>query len=157
MTTDGRPDLRSLTTESSTAQIFAALLGILFVISGAAALITGFNFSVGSNIVTSRLLFADVNGWSGLLLLVSGLLLLTGARSAGAARRASLLVGGFWLLVTLWSLFTSTVFWLLPVNDLTAIVFAAVAVLGITAALAPDPREHGPRKAATGSPAGSEQ
>lgn len=133
--------LRSGASDLSTAQIFAAVTGALLTIVGIVSLVVGFDFSIGDGIVTRRLFLMDVNGWSGLLLLISGLALLVGTRSDRLARKVSLVVGGVFLVVTIWSLFSSAVIGALPINDQTAILYAAVAVLGITAGLAPDPRQ----------------
>lgn len=81
----------------------------------------------------------DVNGWSGLLMLLTGVALIASSRSDVAARRASLVIGVLYLIVTVWSLFRSSVAGMLPVNDLTAILYAALGVLGVTAGVAPDP------------------
>jgi hypothetical protein len=129
---------------SSTAQIFALIVGALLTVAGVAALVVNFSFATGGGIDAAPLLFLDVNGFSGLLMLGTGLGLLAGARSPAGARRAATVVGSVYLVVTIWSLFNATVARILPVNDLTAIVFAAVAVLGLTAGLAPDPRESRP-------------
>jgi low temperature requirement protein LtrA len=134
-------DTATTVAKGSTAQMFAALTGVLLILAGIAALAVNHSFASGQGIDAERLLVIDVNGWSALLMLLTGAALLFGARSAGGARYASLGVGVIYLLVTVWSLFTASVAGLLPVGDTTAIVFAAVGVLGVTAGLAPDPRE----------------
>lgn len=125
----------------TTAQIFAAVAGGVLVVLGVAALIVHLSFAVGDSITTQGLLFFDANGWLGLFMLLSGIVLLLGARSPAAARRNDTAVGMIYLIVTVWSLFTPSVIWLLPVNDPTAIVFAAIGLLGLTAGLGPDPKE----------------
>lgn len=129
---------------TSTAQIFALITGALLTVAGVAALIVNFSFATGSGIDAQPLLFLDVNGWSGLLMLATGVAMLVGSRSARSARRISTAVGVVYLVVTIWSLLTASVAGILPVNDLTAIVFAAVGMLSVTAGLAPDPRETSP-------------
>lgn len=124
----------------SMAQMFAVVAGVLLAVGGVAALIVNFAFSTGDGIVTERLLFMDVNGWSGVLMLATGAALLIGSRSDKRARRVSLVVGVIYLVVTVWSLFTASVIGMFPVNDMTAIVYAAIGVLGVTAGLGPDPR-----------------
>jgi uncharacterized membrane protein HdeD (DUF308 family) len=133
---------KELVTKMTTAQIFAAILGTLLVLFGVASLVTNFDFSTGNEIWTERLLFADVNGWSGLLNLLTGIALFLGSFTPKRARRATLVVGSIYLVLTIWSLFTATPATVFPVNDLVAICWAAIAVLGITAGLAPDPREN---------------
>lgn len=126
----------------SMAQMFAAIAGVILAVAGVVALVVNFDFSTGSSIVTERLLFMDVNGWSGLLMLVTGGVLLAGSRTVAAARKVCLGVGIVYLVVTIWSLFTVSVAGILPVNDLTAILYAAIGVLGVTAGVGPDPRER---------------
>jgi hypothetical protein len=126
------------------AQMFAAVCGALLTVAGVAALIVNFDFSTGASLTTERLLFMDVNGWSGLLLLITGAVLLLSSRSDGFARKSCVVVGAIYLAVTIGGLFTTSVLGLLPINDLTAIVYAAIAVLGLTAGLGPDPRRQTP-------------
>lgn len=127
--------------ERSVAQMFALIAGVVLVVAGIASLIVGAEFGTGDDIVTNGLLFMDVNGWSGLLMLVTGGLLLVGSRSDKAARRDSMIVGAIYLIVTVWSLFTVSVLGVFPVNDPTAILYAAIGVLGLTAAFGSD-RTH---------------
>lgn len=122
----------------SIAQMFALVAGVILTVAGVAALVVNFDFSTGGSIVTEKLLFMDVNGWSGVLMLLTGLVLLIGSRAADTARKVSLGVGVVYLVVTIWSLFTATVISMIPVNDMTAILYAAIGVLGVTAGLGPD-------------------
>lgn len=124
----------------SIAQMFALVAGVILTVAGVAALVVNFDFGAGGSIITEKLLFMDVNGWSGVLMLLTGIVLLIGSRAADTARKVSLGVGVVYLVVTVWSLFTATVASILPVNDMTAIVYAAIGVLGITAGLGPDRR-----------------
>ncbi len=137
----GLRDVGSEIAHGTVAQMFAAVAGVILTVAGVAALVVNFDFGTGSGIVTERLLFMDVNGWSGLLMLVTGVVLMAGSRTTNRARRSSLVVGVIYLVVTVWSLFTATVIGLIPVNDMTAILYAAIGVLGVTAGLGPDPRE----------------
>lgn len=138
----GLKDISSDFVQRSMAQMFAVVAGVILAVAGVVALIVNFDFSTGSAIVTERLLFMDVNGWSGLLMLVTGGALLAGSRTVELARKVCLGVGIVYLAVTIWSLFTVTVAGILPVNDLTAIVYAAIGVLGVTAGVGPDPRKN---------------
>lgn len=138
MGTHGLKDYGHKLAARSMAQMFALIAGIVLVVAGVASLIVGAEFGTGDGIVTNDLLFMDVNGWSGLLMLVTGGILLVGSRSDRMARRTSMVVGAIYLIVTVWSLFTVSVLGMLPVNDPTAILYAAIGVLGVTAALGPD-------------------
>lgn len=134
----GFKDYGSDIAHGSIAQMFALVAGVILTVAGVAALIVNFDFSTGGSIVTDKLLFMDVNGWSGLLMAITGIVLLAGSRAAGLARKACLGVGVVYLVVTVWSLFADAVLGMFPVNDMTAIVYAAIGVLGVTAGLGPD-------------------
>lgn len=127
-------------THGSMAQMFALVAGVLLFVVGVVGMIVNADFSTGSSITTEGLLFLDVNGWSSLLMIVTGAVLLVGSRTVSRARGVSAGVGGFYLGLTVWSLFDSTLLGMIPVNDMTAIVFAAIGVLGLTAGLGPDRR-----------------
>jgi hypothetical protein len=120
------------------AQMFAVVSGVILTLAGIAALVVNADFSTGAGIVTDNLLFMDVNGWSGLLMLVSGIVLLVASRTVSLAKRVSLVVGVVYLALTVWSLFDSSILGMLPVNDPTAIFYAAIGVLGVTAGVGPD-------------------
>ncbi|MBJ7458840.1 MAG: DUF4383 domain-containing protein [Thermoleophilaceae bacterium] len=134
----GLKNLGSEVAHGSIAQMFALVAGVILTVGGVAALIVNADFSTGTGIVTDKLLFMDVNGWSGLLMLLTGVSLVVASRVAGMARRACLGVGVVYLALTIWSLFDSSVLGMFPVNDMTAIVYAAIGVLGVTAGLGPD-------------------
>lgn len=127
-------------THGSVAQMFALVAGVVLAVAGVAGMIVNADFSTGNTITTEGLLFLDVNGWSSLLMIVTGLILLVGGREADRARKVSLVVGAIYLAVTVWSLFDSTILGMLAVNDMTAIFYAAIGVLGVTAGLGPDRR-----------------
>ena len=125
-------------THGSIAQMFAVVAGVVLVVAGVVGMIINADFSTGGEIVTDKLLFMDVNGWSSLLLLVTGAVLLIASRTAAYARKASLVVGVAYLAITVWSLFDSSILGMLPVNDMTAILYAAIGVLGVTAGVGPE-------------------
>lgn len=137
----GLKEMGSGIAEKSMAQMFAVVAGVIVTLAGVVSLIVNFDFSTGGSIVTEKLLFMDVNGWSGMLLLLTGVALLVSSRANGSARKVSLVVGVIYLVVTVWSLFTASVIGMFPVSDMTAILYAAIGVLGVTAGIGPDPRE----------------
>lgn len=139
----GLKDVGSGIAHGSNAQMFAAICGVILTVVGVVAMIVNFDFSTGGSIATEKLLFLDVNGWSGLFMLVTGVLLTVASKGAALARKVCLGVGITYLAVTVWSLFDDSVLGILPINDMTAIVYAAIGVLGVTAALAPDTRSDG--------------
>jgi hypothetical protein len=134
----GLKDVGSDLAHGSIAQMFALVAGVILTVAGVLALIVNADFHTGTGIVTEKLLFMDVNGWSGLLMLLTGVVLVTASRVTGMARKACVGVGVVYLIVTIWSLFTASVLGMFPVNDMTAIVYAAIGVLGVTAGLGPD-------------------
>lgn len=134
----GLKDVGSEIAHGSIAQMFALVAGVILTVAGVLALIVNADFHSGTGIVTEKLLFMDVNGWSGLLMLLTGVVLVAASRVAGMARKACVGVGVLYLVVTIWSLFTASVAGMLPVNDMTAIVYAAIGLLGVTAGLGPD-------------------
>lgn len=139
----GLKDYGSGIAHGSIAQMFALVAGVILTVAGVLALVVNFDFGTGGSIVTEKLLFMDVNGWSGVLMLLTGLVLVIGSRTADMARKVSLGVGVVYLIVTVWSLFTDAVIGMFPVNDMTAIVYAAIGVLGVTAGLGPDHHDEG--------------
>ena len=127
-------------THGIVAQMFALVAGV--VLTGrrqSSAMIVNADFSTGDAISTEGLLFMDVNGWSGLLMIV------TGWRPAGrpqrgrrarkvSARRRRGLPGAD----RLEPVRQHDPRRMFPVNDMTAIVYAAIGVLGVTAGLGPE-------------------
>lgn len=134
----GLRDAGSNIAHGSIAQMFALVAGVILTVAGILALIVNADFHTGGEIVTDKLLFMDVNGWSGLLMLLTGMVLVAASRVAARARKACVGVGVLYLVLTVWSLFTASVIGMFPVNDMTAIVYAAIGVLGVTAGLGPD-------------------
>ena len=122
----------------SIAQMFAVVAGVVLTIAGVAGLIVNMSFAAGSGMTAEKLLLLDVNGWSSVLHLVTGVTLLAVAGSAVRARTAALVIGGIYLLLTVWSLFDNSILGLLSVNDMTAIIYAAIGVIGLTIGLGPD-------------------
>ena len=130
-------------THGSIAQMFAVVMGVVALVAGIVGLIINPDFSTGNQIVTETLLFMDVNAWSSLVLLITGVVLLIASRNASHARMTSLVVGVVYLALTVWSLFDSSILGMIPVNDATAILYAAIGVLGVTAGVGPDRHVEG--------------
>jgi hypothetical protein len=122
----------------SPAQMFAAVVGVVLIVVGIVGMIMNASFATGDSLTAEQLLFMDVNGWSNVLYLVSGAVLFVGSMNAARAKLVSVAVGGFYLLLTVWSLLDSSILGLLPVNDMTAILYAAIGVIGLTVGLGPD-------------------
>lgn len=130
-------------THGTVAQMFAFGAGVLLLVAGIVGMILNADFSTGDAISTEALLFMDVNGWSSLLMIVTGGVLLVGRNKADRARTVSLAVGVVYLALTVWSLIDNSILGAFPVNDMTAIVYAAIGVLGVTAGLGPERQADG--------------
>lgn len=122
----------------SVAQMFGVVAGVVLSLLGIASLIVNADFSTGASISAERLLFLDVNGWSGVLYLLTGLVALAAAADKARARMVAMAVGGLYLILTVWSLFDSSILGLLPVNDPTAIFYAAIGVIGVAGGMQPE-------------------
>jgi len=135
-------------THGSAVQMFAVVAGVVLSVLGIAALIVNADFSTGSSLTAHHMVLFDVNGWSGVLYLVTGLATLSAAADAVRARRAAIFTGGLYMVLTVWSLIDGSIVGLLPVNDPTAVLYAAIGVIGIAAALeAGEPRRQAGRHA----------
>ncbi|MGH2905961.1 MAG: DUF4383 domain-containing protein [Solirubrobacterales bacterium] len=138
MPTKSVKDYGQSVTHGSVAQMFAVVAGVLLTVIGVAGLIVNMDFGAGSSMTADKLLFLDVNGWSSVLHLITGLALLVVAGNAVKAKTISLIVGGFYVLLTIWSLFDNSILGMLPVNDPTAVMYAAIGVVGLAVGLGPD-------------------
>lgn len=121
--------------------MFAVIAGVVLIVVGVVGMIVNSDFSTGTSLSAEKLLFMDVNGWSSIVYLVTGIAFVVGSLNAARAKLVSAVVGGFYLLLTVWSLFDSSILGLLPVNDMTAILYAAIGVIGLTVGLGPDRSE----------------
>ncbi len=81
------------------AQLFDVLMGPVLLIVGAVGFFASSSFSVADPDASDLIVF-DVNGWHNLVHIASGLLLLAGARSYGAARTVTLTFAATYGLVT---------------------------------------------------------
>jgi hypothetical protein len=118
--------------------MFAVIAGVVLTVLGVVGMIVNMDFSTGSSLTAEKLLFLDVNGWSGILYLLTGIGLLVASGNAARAKMGSIVIGGLYVLLTVWSLLDSSILGMLPVNDLTAIMYAAIGVIGLTVGLGPD-------------------
>ncbi|MFY9469509.1 MAG: DUF4383 domain-containing protein [Solirubrobacterales bacterium] len=125
----------------TTAQMFAVVAGVVLTVLGIAGLIVSGDFSSGNSLTAERLAFFDVNGWSSAVYLVTGLVLLYGAIDVAKSHLTAIAIGGLYLVLTVWSLLDGSILGLLPVNDPTAIVYAAIAVVGLAAGIGPNRSE----------------
>lgn len=82
------------------AQLYDLLMGPVLLVVGAVGFFASSSFSVADPDASDLIVF-DVNGWHNLVHIASGLLLLSGARSYGWARTATLLFAGTYGLVTI--------------------------------------------------------
>lgn len=133
--------------ERTPAQWYALIFGVLLLIGGIAGFFADSSFGdLGSDVQGDDLIVFEVNGWHNLVHIASGLLGLALAARPSSARLYALGFGAVYLAVTIWGLIDGNdVFGLLPVNAADNVLHIAIAVTGILAGLASDPRRLGAR------------
>jgi hypothetical protein len=132
---------RSTRRGPSPAQAFCGLVGTLLVAAG----ILGFlgDSSFGGPDERGSFLGLDVNGWHNLVHIATGLLLLAGVPSAGAARAICALFGGTYAVVAILGWIDgSDVLGLIPIDAADNVLHSALAVLALLAAAAPVPKRE---------------
>jgi len=127
------------------AQIYALVFGVTLLVAGIAGFFVDSSFGdLGSDVQGDELIVFEVNGWHNLVHIASGLLGLALAGRADTARLYALGFGTVYLAVTIWGMIDGNdVFGLLPVNGADNVLHIAIAVTGILAGLASDPRRYG--------------
>jgi hypothetical protein len=135
------------------AQVYALVFGITLLVVGIVGFFVDSSFDVGSGIQGDDLIVFEVNGWHNLVHIASGVLGLALMGRADTARLYALGFGAVYLVVTIWGFIDgSDVLGLIPVNSADNWLHVAIAVTGILAGLASDPRRH-PGRAARAHPA----
>jgi hypothetical protein len=124
--------------------VYSLVFGVTLLVAGIAGFFADSSFGdLGSNVQGDDLIVFEVNGWHNLVHIASGLLGLALMGSAASARLYALGFGTVYLLVTLWGFVDGNdVFGLLPVNAADNWLHVAIAVTGIVAGLASDPRRY---------------
>jgi hypothetical protein len=131
------------------AQVYSLVFGAVLLIAGIAGFFADSSFGdLGSNVQGDDLIVFEVNGWHNLVHIASGLLGLALMGRADTARLYALGFGAVYLIVTIWGFIDGNdVLGLLPVNSADNWLHVAIAVTGILAGLASDPRRE--RRSAT--------
>lgn len=130
------------------AQVYALVFGVTLLVAGIAGFFADSSFDTGSGVQGSDLIVFEVNGWHNLVHIASGLLGLALMGTAAGARAYALGFGAVYLAVTIWGFVDgSDVLGLIPVNSADNWLHVAIAVTGILAGLASDPRRHTDRAA----------
>ena len=131
------------------AQVYALVFGITLLVAGIAGFFADSTFGdLGAGVQGSDLIVFEVNGWHNLVHIASGLLGLALMGTAAGARLYALGFGVVYLLVTIWGFIDGNdVLGLIPVNSADNWLHVAIAVTGILAGLASDPRRHPDRTA----------
>jgi hypothetical protein len=126
------------------AQIYSLVFGVTLLVAGIAGFFADSSFGdLGSNVQGDDLIVFEVNGWHNLVHIASGALGLALMGTAAGARLYALGFGTVYLLVTIWGFIDGNdVFGLLPVNAADNWLHVAIAVTGILAGLASDPRRY---------------
>jgi Domain of unknown function (DUF4383) len=124
------------------AQWYSLIFGLTLLIAGIAGFFADASFGdLGSDVQGDDLIVFEVNGWHNLVHIASGVLGLALAGTPPTARLYALGFGAVYLAVTIWGLIDGNdVLGLLPVNGADNVLHIAIAVTGILAGLASDPR-----------------
>lgn len=126
------------------AQVYSLVFGVTLLVVGILGFFADSSFGdLGSGVQGDDLIVFEVNGWHNLVHIASGLLGLALYRRADTARLYALGFGVVYLAVTIWGFIDgSNVLGLIPVNSADNWLHVAIAVAGILAGLASDPRRH---------------
>jgi hypothetical protein len=127
---------------TSPAHVYATVVGAFLAILGIVGFFYESSFATGDGLRSGEVLgIIAVNGWTNLLHLASGLILLAAA-AAGSARPWALGFGVLFAVLAVWGLAAGdSILSLLAVNAGTSIVQLVVGALGLGAAAAsPRPR-----------------
>lgn len=124
--------------DRTTAEYMVMVIGAVLTLLGVVGLIVNPDFSTGSSISAEELVLFDVNGYSSLLHLISGLVAVYAVIEPGMVRRLAVAAGVVYAALAIWSLFDESILGMLPVNDPTAILYAAIGVVALTIGLGPD-------------------
>jgi hypothetical protein len=126
------------------AQIYALVFGITLLVAGVAGFFADSSFGdLGSGVQGDDLIVFEVNGWHNLVHIASGALGLALMGTAAGARAYALGFGAVYLVVTIWGFIDGNdVLGLIPVNSADNWLHVAIAVTGILAGLASDPRRY---------------
>jgi hypothetical protein len=131
--------------EKTPAQIYALVFGITLLVAGIAGFFADASFGdLGSGVQGDDLIVFEVNGWHNLVHIASGALGLALMGTAAGARAYALGFGAVYLVVTIWGFIDGNdILGILPVNAADNWLHVAIAVTGILAGLASDPRRYG--------------
>jgi hypothetical protein len=129
--------------------VYALVFGATLLIAGIAGFFVDSSFDAGSNVQGDELIAFEVNGWHNIVHIASGLLGLALAGRRDTARAYALGFGAVYLVVTLWGFIdgNDVLFGLLPVNGADNVLHLLIALAGIAAGLASDPRRYPARDA----------
>lgn len=132
------------------AQIYALALGAVLVLVGILGFLVEPSFGIGDDATRGTLIAFDINGWHNVVHLLSGVVGLAMARTAGGARLFAIGYGVVYLLVTALGFVVGDGGYLLsiiPINTADNLLHLAIAVSGIAIGLA-SPAASGTRRAA---------
>ena len=117
------------------AQWFCLVVGAVLIVAGLVGFAADGTFDSGENLDGDTLLGLEVNGWHNIVHLLSGLLLLAGARAGQTARPIALAFGVAYLVVSIIGLIDgSDILGLLPINaadNVLHLVLTAAAFLAV--------------------------
>jgi hypothetical protein len=120
----------------TSAQWYCLAGGAILVLLGALGFLADRSWDAGGEVGGSTLLAFEVNGWSNVLHLLTGALLLAAGLRRTSARTLAFLLGiGFATLAVWGAIDGSTVLGLLPVNIADHVLHGVLAVAGLATAL----------------------
>jgi hypothetical protein len=124
--------------ERSMPQMYALLSGVVLLLLGVIGFVVNSDFSTGSAITTDNLIVFDINGWANVLHLAIGLVAIYASTDVAVSRKYAIGAGVVFVALTVWSLVDDSILSMLPVNDPSAILYAALGVIGLAVAMGPD-------------------
>lgn len=111
--------------------------GIVLTLLGVIGFFINSDFSTGNAITAEELVLFDINGWSNLVHLITGLVALYAVTEMSVAKKYAVVAGVFYVALAVMSLFDDSIFSMLPVNDPSAILYAAIGIVGLVVGLGP--------------------
>jgi hypothetical protein len=127
------------------AQWFALVAGLVLVLVGLLGFIADSGFGSGSDVQGDSFLGFEVNGWHNLVHILTGALLLAGAKKRSTAKTVTLIFGAAYVVVTLIGLIDGNdIIGLIPVNPADNVLHLILALASLAASFASDgdDRDH---------------
>lgn len=118
-------------------QTYSLVVGAFLTVLGVVGFFVNADFSTGGSISANTLIFFDINGWSNLLHLATGLAGMYAATRVSLARQYAMVVGAIYVVIALVGVFSTTVLSMIVLNTADTVLYAAIGVIGLALALGP--------------------